>query len=67
MKNYPYYAIETIGYGKRKRYYIKQVISANANIPFDGKVYKSEERARSAATNANIEIVACGDLWQIMK
>ena len=67
MKNYPYYAIETVGYGRNRRYCIKQIISTNANIPFDGKCYKSEERARNAATNAGIEIVVCGDLWKIMK
>ena len=60
------YAIETIGYGKRRGYAIKQVFETG-NCPVDGKRYKTEEAARAAADRMGIKIEGVGDLWQILK
>lgn len=60
-----YYAIEIIGYGKRRRYAIKQVVSGGTN-PVNGKAYRTEEEARQAAAEKGIEIAKCGDLWEII-
>lgn len=60
-----YYAIEIIGYGKRRRYAIKQVVSGGTN-PVNGKSYRTEEEAKQAAAEKGIEIAKCGDLWEII-
>ena len=61
-----YYAIEVIGYGKRTRYTIKQVISDRGTNPTNGKWYRTEEAARSAAAEMGIEIYKVGDLYEII-
>lgn len=58
------YAIEVIGYGKRRGYAIKQVFEYGTN-PTDGKRYKTEEAARAAADKMGVKIEGVGDLWQI--
>lgn len=59
-----YYAIEIIG-SARKRYTIKQVFPNGTN-PVDGKIYRTEEDARSAAARLGLKIEKTGDLWEIL-
>lgn len=61
-----YYAIEIIGYGKRRRYTIKQVLEGIGTNPTNGKVYRTEESARNAAAEMGIEISKVGDIYQII-
>lgn len=58
------YGIEIYGHGARRRYVLKALIP-NGTLPIDGKCYKSEEAARSAAKAQGLEIVAVGDLWTL--
>lgn len=58
------YGIEIYGYGARRRYVLKALIP-NGTLPVDGKRYKSEEAARSAAEAQGLQIVAVGDLWTL--
>ena len=59
------YAIEIIGYGKKRRYAVKR-IENNTAFTTNGKVYKTENDARNAAKEMNIEIAACGNIWEII-
>lgn len=61
-----YYAIEIIGYGKRRRYCIKQVTNRGLVNPTNGKAYRTEESARAAANEMGIEITKCGDFYEII-
>lgn len=65
-----YYAIEIIGYGKNRRYVVKEVVR-------DGKFgpvttwpceppFRTEEAARKAAAESGIEIAKVGDCYQII-
>ena len=64
--NNMFYAIEIIGYGKRRRYCIKQVIPGKGTNPTNGKCYRTESAARAAAEELGYEIAKCGDLYQII-
>lgn len=64
--NHMYYAIEVIGYGKRTRYAIKQVISGKGTNPTNGKSYRTEEAAREAAASMGVEIAKTGDFYEII-
>ena len=44
-----FYAIEIIGYGKRRRYCIKRVMPGRGTNPTNGKCYRTESAARAAA------------------
>ena len=61
-----YYAIEVIGYGKRARYTVKRITASGMVCPTDGKTYRTEADARTAAAAMGYEIAKCGDLWQII-
>jgi hypothetical protein len=61
-----YYAIQVIGYGKRRRYAIQQVIPGTGTNPTTGRSYTSEAQARAAAAELGYEIKKCGDLWEII-
>lgn len=61
-----YYAIEIIGYGKRRRFTVKQVLEGRGTNPTNGKSYRTEEAARAAAAEMGIIISKCGDLYQII-
>lgn len=61
-----YYAIEIIGYGKRSRYCIKQVIPGCGTNPTNHKSYRSESEARSAAAEIGVEICKCGYFYEII-
>lgn len=61
-----YYAIEIIGYGKRRRYCIKQVIPGVGTNPTNCKAYRTEDAARKAAAEIGIEISKVGDFYQII-
>lgn len=64
-----YFAIEVIGYGKHQKYCIKQVIKNGYDViikSYDFKVYRTEESAKNAAANYNIEIKKIGDCYKIM-
>ena len=62
-----HYAIEIIGYGKRRRYCLKEVLPGIGTNPVDGKAYTSEEAARAAARAYGIEVEAVGDTWQLVR
>lgn len=59
------YGIEIIGYGKRRRYCVKELVRNGLN-PTDGRAYRTEEAARDAAGRMGVEIVAVGDLWELL-
>ena len=61
-----YYAIETIGYGKRRRYAIVQVIPGKGTNPTTGRSYPTEEAARKVAADLGYTIEKVGDYWQII-
>lgn len=61
-----YYAIETIGYGAKRRYLIKEVFDT-ITCPVDRKPYRTEEAAREAARRMGIEIGKIGDAYQIIR
>lgn len=60
-----YYAIQIVGYGKRRRYGIVRVSGAAIN-PTTGRSYSTEEEARAVAACLGYEIRACGDNWSII-
>lgn len=60
------YTIETIGYGRARRYCIKQAYS-NATLPTDGIPYTTEQDARAAAAVKGYEIACVGDFYHITK
>ena len=60
-----YYAIQIIGYGKKKVYTIVKVKNNCVN-PTDGKRYKNEFCALEAAEKQNITIKIIGDFWHII-
>ena len=61
-----FYAIEIIGYGKRRRYCIKQVIPNQGTNTANGTCYRTESAARAAAEELGYEIAKCGDFWAII-
>lgn len=61
-----FYAIEVIGYGKRRRYVLRRVISKSLMAPTDGKAYATEAAAREAAAGLGYHVKMCGDLWEII-
>lgn len=61
-----YYAIEIIGYGKCRRYCIKQVVPGVGTNPTNCKAYRTEEAARTAADEMGIEITKCGEFYEII-
>jgi len=61
-----YYAIETIGYGKRKRYAIVQVIPGKGTNPTTGCSYPTEDKARKVAADIGYQIEKVGDYWSII-
>lgn len=61
-----YYAIEIIGYGKRRRYCIKQVIPGVGTNPTNCEAYRTEGAARTAANEMGIEITKCGEFYEII-
>ena len=61
-----YYAIQVIGYGKRRRYVIQQVIKGRGTNPTTGRSYATEAEARKAAEDLGYKIEAIGDYWQII-
>lgn len=61
-----FYAIEIIGYGKRRRYCIKRVMPGRGTNPTNGKCYRTESAARAAAEELGYEIAKCGDFWAII-
>lgn len=60
-----HYAIEYIGYGKKRRYVIKHVINKGTNS-VNGKAYRSEEEAEKAACEIGITISKRGDYYEII-
>lgn len=66
MKNYPYYAIEKIGEGKRHCYVIKKVVNDYLLMPANSGRYRTEDAARQAADALGIGIEAVGDLYEII-
>ncbi len=60
-----YYAIQIIGYGKKKVYTIVKV-NNNCVNPTDGKRYKSKAAAQEAAEKQHIKIQVVGDFWKII-
>ena len=61
-----YYAIQIIGYGKRRRYAIQQVIPGKGTNPTTGRAYATEAQARQVAAELGYIIEKCGDLWEII-
>lgn len=59
------YAIEIIGYGRRRRYCIKKLMH-NGTMPVDGHAYKTEKAAREAAARLGVVIDRVGGLWDIV-
>lgn len=60
------YGIEIIGYGRRQKFCIKQILKNKLIIPVDGKIYFKKESAIEAAKILNIEISCIGDLYELL-
>jgi hypothetical protein len=62
-----YYAIQVIGYGKRRVYCIKRVTDAGGLIlPVNGKAYKTLEKAQTVASELGLTIEKVGDTYEII-
>ena len=57
-------AIEIIGYGKNRRFTLKQVFPNGTN-PIDGKTYRTESAARDAASRAGLTVETVGGFYEI--
>ena len=66
MKNYPYYAIQQVGAGKRCCYVIERVVNDYLLMPADSRRFRTEAAARQAADALGIGIEAVGDLYEII-
>lgn len=62
-----YYAIQIIGYGKRRRYAIQQVFPGKGTNPTTCTSYKTEEMARAVAAELGYKIEKVGGFWEIIK
>lgn len=60
------YAIEIIGYGKHRKYVLRQIVSETIAATVDGRAYRTEQAARDAAERLGLTISAVGDMWQVM-
>ena len=60
-----YYAIEIVGYRKRRRFVIKKVIS-NGTYPINFHAYETEAAAKHAAKEMGIKIQCTGEIWHII-
>lgn len=59
------YAIEVTGYGKRRRYIIRQIVQKGLLVPVS-RPYKTLEAAQDAAAALGLTIDAIGDLYGIL-
>lgn len=59
-----FHAIERTGYGQRARYTVR-LYGETWSQPAIPKIYRTEEAARRAAAVEGIEILACGDLYEV--
>ena len=59
------YAIEVTGYGKRRRYIIRQIVKKGLLVPVS-RPYKTLEAAQDAAVALGLVIDAVGDLYGIL-
>lgn len=59
------YAILITGYGKRRRYSIHK-ISGSGTVPTDGISYRTEELALEACKARGYDVIATGDIYQIL-
>lgn len=66
MKNYPYYAIQKVGSGKRCCYVIEKVVNEYLLMPADIRRFRTEAAARTAASALGIKIEVVGDLYEII-
>lgn len=66
MKNYPYYAIQQVGAGKRCCYVIVRVVNDYLLAPADNRRFHTETAARQAADALDLKIDAVGDLYEII-
>ena len=65
-----YYAIEIIGYGKKRRFVVKEVVKEGKYGPVTTwpcePPFLTEDAARKAADESGIEIEKIGDYYQII-
>ena len=61
-----HYGIEVIGYGKRRRYAVKEIVNSGTNPVGYCKTYKTEAEARAAAEAYGVKVEAVGDFWELM-
>lgn len=66
-----YYAIQIIGYGKNRRWCLKEVETAGPFgpvlvRPVDARPFRTEESARNFAKYKGLEIRKIGDAYQIL-
>lgn len=59
------YVIEVTGYGKRRRYIIRQIVKKGLLVPVS-RPYKTLEAAQDAAVALGLVIDAVGDLYGIL-
>lgn len=60
-----FYAIEIIGYGKRRRFTVKLVCN-KGTFPTNGKTYRTESEAMEAAAEMGFTIEKIGDFYTII-
>ena len=59
--------IEIIGYGKKRRYIVRETRAGGLDTVPGTRVYKTEQAARQAAAGLGLTVEAVGDLWQLIK
>ncbi len=62
-----YYAIQIIGYGKKRRFCIQQVLDNHRGTnPTTGRSYRTIEQAQEVAASLGYQIEKVGDYWEII-
>lgn len=62
-----HYGIEIIGYGKRRRYAVMEIVPGRGTNPVCYcKTYKTENEARKAAADYGFSVEAVGDFYDLM-
>lgn len=60
------YGIQSIGYGRRRCYVLREVLPGRGVNPVNGRRYATVEAARAAAASLGISISREGDFYELI-